>query len=163
MSATTTVTSAVVLLVALLAGLAVLVARSRRTHLATPEYVEPMPPAPAPLPAGAAGEENPWTRQLLEALDNVIALDKQDSAPSGADHPRPETSSAEDPEATAAWSPPFESSAPPGPLEAFFEPADESPSDGLAEDDSEGEQVSEHPATDDDDTRPGRSTGDSTP
>ncbi|MFI6636908.1 hypothetical protein ACIBI7_49175 [Nonomuraea fuscirosea] len=165
MSTTTTVTSAVLLLVALLAGLAVLVARSRRTGLATPEYVEPVPPAPAPLPARAPGEENPWTRQLLEALDNVIALDKQDSAPSGAEDPRPAPAhdSGADPEATAAWSPPFKSSAPPGSLEALFQPADASPPDGLAEDDSEGEQVSEHPATDDDDTRPGRSTGDSTP
>ncbi|WP_326634762.1 hypothetical protein OIE67_52945 [Nonomuraea fuscirosea] len=167
MSTTTTVTSAVLLLVALLAGLAVLVARSRRTRLATPEYVEPVPPAPAPLPARAPGEENPWTRQLLEALDNVIALDKQDSAPSGADDPRPGTDSpahdsGADPEATAAWSPPFKSSASPGSLEALFEPADASPPDGLAEDDSEGEQVNEQPAGDDDDTRPG-STGDSTP
>ncbi|MEV0166625.1 hypothetical protein [Nonomuraea fuscirosea] len=168
MSTTTTVTSAVLLLLALLAGLAVLVARSRRTRLATPEYVEPVPPAPAPLPARAPGEENPWTRQLLEALDNVIALDKQDSAPSGAEDPRPGTDSpahdsGADPEATAAWSPPFKSSASPGSLEALFEPADASPPDGLAEDDSQGEQVSEHPVTDDDDTRPGRSTGDSTP
>ncbi|WP_345407725.1 hypothetical protein [Nonomuraea salmonea] len=30
-------------------------------------------------------EDNPWTRQLLEALENVVALDDQNKA----DDPRP--------------------------------------------------------------------------
>ncbi|MGW0811162.1 hypothetical protein [Nonomuraea sp. NPDC002799] len=177
------VTSAVVLVVALLAVLAVLVARSRRTRPATAGYVEPVPAPPAPHhgPAGP-DEDNPWRRQLLEAIETVTALGEQDSAPPaaphGPDHPRPGTGSpahgsGTDPDATAAWTPPFEPSIPPGPLESLFNsqprdpganPADVSPSDGLVptENDPVRKRLSEHPASDDDDTMPG-SAGHSTP
>ncbi|TMR07956.1 hypothetical protein [Nonomuraea zeae] len=92
MSTATMVTSAVVLVVALLAVLAVLIARSRQTRPATAGYDEPAPATPTPYYGPAEpGEANPWTRQLLEAIATVSALDEQDSAPPvaphGPDHP----------------------------------------------------------------------------
>ncbi|MEV4567777.1 hypothetical protein AB0K12_28750 [Nonomuraea sp. NPDC049419] len=142
------------LVAAVLAVLAVLVTRSRRTRLATPEPVaDPVPPPPAPRPYPVQ-EDNPWTRQLLEALENVVALDDQNKA----DDPRPGTGSPPpdsdaDPEATAAWRPPFASSEPPGPLESWFQPMPR---------DQDGNAAPSESSADDDDTRPG-STGNSTP
>ncbi|MEV4800230.1 hypothetical protein AB0K18_09450 [Nonomuraea sp. NPDC049421] len=142
---------------AVLAVLAVIVTRSRRTRLATPEPVaDPVPPPPAPRPYPVQ-EDNPWTRQLLEALENVVALDDQNKA----DGPRPGsppqdpgTDPDADPEATAAWRPPFASSDPPGALDSWFKPVPRDPDGNAAS--------SESPADDDDDTRPG-SAGNPTP
>ncbi|SEU43112.1 hypothetical protein [Nonomuraea wenchangensis] len=108
-STATMVTSAVVLVVALLAVLAVLVVRSRRTRPATAGHVEPVPAAPVPQHGFAKPiEDYPWTRQLLEAIENVTALDEQDRAKPSAPH-----DSGTDPEATAAWTPPFKPYIPP--------------------------------------------------
>ncbi|MEU4515102.1 hypothetical protein AB0G05_36855 [Nonomuraea wenchangensis] len=152
------VTAAVVLVVALLAVLAVLVVRSRRTHPATAGHVEPVPPAPVPQHGFAKPHEDyPWTRQLLEAIENVTALGEQDSARPSAprDPERPETGSpahgaGTDPEATAAWTPPFKPSLPPGPLESLFDPRPRDP----GADPVRG-PLGEHPADEDDDTKPG--------
>ncbi|WP_237108631.1 hypothetical protein, partial [Nonomuraea sp. MG754425] len=126
-----------------------------------------------PSPAKPA-EDNPWTRQLLEAIEIVSALDEQDSAPPGSDHSRPGSGSpahgsGADPHATAAWTPPFKPYLPPGPLESLFNSEPRDPGAGLApaenDPDSDGpvrKQLGEHPAIDDDGTRPG-STGHSTP
>ncbi|MEV0633067.1 hypothetical protein [Nonomuraea wenchangensis] len=100
---------AVVLVVALLAVLAVLVVRSRRARPATAGHVEPVTAAPVPQHGFAKPiEDYPWTRQLLEAIENVTALDQQDSAKPSAPH-----GSGTDPEATAAWTPPFKPYIPP--------------------------------------------------
>ncbi|MER7365460.1 hypothetical protein [Nonomuraea wenchangensis] len=108
-STATMVTSAVVLVVALLAVLAVLVVRSRRARPATAGHVEPVPAAPVPQHGFARPiEDYPWTRQLLEAIENVTALDEQDSAKPSAPH-----GAGTDPEATAAWTPPFKPYIPP--------------------------------------------------
>ncbi|MEV5561156.1 hypothetical protein AB0L44_46620 [Nonomuraea wenchangensis] len=120
-STATMVTSAVVLVVALLAVLAVLVVRSRRTRPATAGHVEPVPAAPVPQHGFAKPiEDYPWTRQLLEAIENVTALDEQDrakpSAPHDPEHPgtgSPAHGAGTDPEATAAWTPPFKPYIPP--------------------------------------------------
>lgn len=176
------VTSAVVVVAALLAVLTVLVAKARhRTRLATAGYVEPIPSTPAPHHSTAEPDEgDQWRRQLLETIE-AAASDQY-----GQENPRPETSSpvggsATDPQETAAWTPPFEPLNPPGPLEPFFnsEPSNSvvnlpetSPFDPFAPAESDpdsdyhgGRQRSEHPATDegaDEDTPPG-DTGQSTP
>ncbi|QYC45170.1 hypothetical protein Nocox_38100 [Nonomuraea coxensis DSM 45129] len=171
------VTSAVVLVVALLAVLAVLVARSRRTRPAPAGHVEPVQAAPVPQHGFAKPiEDYPWTRQLLEAIENVTALDERDTARPSAPHDpeRPGTDSpahgsGADPEATAPWTPPVEPYIPPGPLESFFnsqrrdpgtDPAAASPPGGPApaEDDPVRGRPGEHPAGEDDDTTPGSTT-----
>ncbi|MFI7145545.1 hypothetical protein ACIBO2_11555 [Nonomuraea sp. NPDC050022] len=185
------ITSAVVVVAALLAVLAVLVAKARRgTRLATAGYAEPIPFTPDPDHSTAEPDEgDQWRRQLLEAIE-AAASDQQENvlpgAPYGQEDPRPETSSPRlgsgtDPQETAAWTPPFEPLNPPGPLESLFnsEPSNSvvnlpeaSPFDPFAPAESDPEsdyhgrrRRSEHPATDegaDDDTPPGDS-GHSTP
>jgi len=117
--------------------LAVLV-RSRRARLAAVDHAEPIdlvPPAPpaspspAPAPAPAPDplparppvqEDNPFTRQLIEALEHMIELEERDAANPDAEQPRPETGTPAqdpdaDPEATAAWRPPFAPAQDPAP------------------------------------------------
>ncbi|MEV6155158.1 hypothetical protein AB0L53_32940 [Nonomuraea sp. NPDC052129] len=185
------ITSAVVVVAALLAVLAVLVAKARRgTRLATAGYVEPSPSTPAPHHSTAEPDEgDQWRRQLLEVIEAAASGQQENvlpGAPYGQEDSRPATSSpvlgsGSDPQETAAWTPPFEPLNRPGPLESLFnaEPstgvadlAETSPFDPLAPAESNPESEyhgrrrrSEHPATDegaDDDTPPG-DTGQSTP
>ncbi|MEU6796812.1 hypothetical protein ABZ907_34390 [Nonomuraea wenchangensis] len=171
-STATMVTSAVVLVVALLAVLAVLVVRSRRARPATAGHVEPVPAAPVPQHGFAKPDEDyPWTRQLLEAIETVTALDERDSAKPSAPHDpeQPGTGSGTDPEATAPWAPPVKPYIPPGPLESLFDsgprdpgtdPAAASPSGNLTptENDPVRRRLGDPPTDDDDDTMPGSTT-----
>lgn len=184
------ITSAVVVVAALLAVLTVLVAKARhRTRLATAGYVEPIPFTPAPHHSTAEPDEGDrWRRQLLEAIEAAAADQQKNVLPDalyGQENPRPEASapvlgSATDPQETAAWTPPFEPLNPPGPLESLFnsEPStsvvnlpETSPFDPFAPAESDpGSEYhgrrrrSEHPAADEgaDDTPPG-DTGRSIP
>ncbi|MFD1547748.1 hypothetical protein [Nonomuraea guangzhouensis] len=118
MSTPMVATSAVVVVAALLAVLTMLVAKARRgTRLATAGYAEPTPT----LSPHSTPEPDQWRLQLLETLE-AATLDEQESA-YGQENPRPETGSpvpftGTDPEETAAWTPPFESFSPTGPLES---------------------------------------------
>ncbi|MBT2228545.1 hypothetical protein [Nonomuraea sp. NEAU-A123] len=185
MSTPTVITSAVVVVAALLAVLTMLVAKARRgTRLATAGYVEPIPTL-SPHPSTPEPDEgDQWRLQLLEAIEAAAALDEQKSALLGAlngqGNPRPEPSSPvpfsdTDPQETAAWTPPFESFSPPSPLDSpdhVINPPKTSPFNPFApaESDPDSEyrgrrRRSEHPATDEgaaDDTPPGE-TGHSTP
>lgn len=173
------VTSAVVVVAALLAVLTVLVAKARRgTRLATAGYLEPIPSTPDPHHSTAEPDEgDQWRRQLLEALETATAGQQENvlrDALYGPGTSSPVLGSATDPQETAAWAPPFEAVNPPSPLESLFdsEPSDSvvnlpetSPFDRFApaESDPDSEyhgrrRRSEHPATDegaDDDTPPG--------
>ncbi|WP_143022360.1 hypothetical protein [Nonomuraea maritima] len=122
-------TSAVVLVVALLALAAVLVVRSRRGPLlAADGYVEPAVPTPVPEPsAPEPGGGDEWRRQLMEAIEAAAA--EQDSAPPVAPYgqgtPQPSTNPpvadlGAEPQETGAWTPSFEPYVPPGPLESLF-------------------------------------------
>ncbi|MEU7834518.1 hypothetical protein [Nonomuraea sp. NPDC049129] len=191
LSTPTMITSAVVVVAALLAVLTVLVAKARhRTRLATAGYVEPIPSMSTPHHSTAEADEgDQWRRQLLEAIEAAAADRRENVLPDaryGQENPRPENSSpvlgsATDPQETAAWTPAFEPLNPPGPLESLFssEPSNSvvnlpetSPFDPFApaESDPDSEyhgrrRRSEHPATDegaDEETPPG-DTGQSTP
>ncbi|PZG13330.1 hypothetical protein C1J01_30210 [Nonomuraea aridisoli] len=64
-----------VVVLALLAVLAVLIAKSRRgPSLATTEHVEPMPFTPAPEP----DEDAQWRRQLLETLEAAATFGERE-------------------------------------------------------------------------------------
>ncbi|WP_433516746.1 hypothetical protein ACQP2T_14945 [Nonomuraea sp. CA-143628] len=180
MSTPTMVTSAVVVVAALLAVLAVLVAKARRgNRLATAGYVEPIPSTPGPHHSTAEPDEGDrWRRQLLDVIEAAAGQQENvlPGAPYGQENPRsPVLGSATDPQETAAWTPPFEPLAP-SPLESLFssEPGNSvvnlpetSPFDPFAPAESDPDpeyhgrrRRSEHPATDD--TPPG-DTGQSTP
>ncbi|MEU4228911.1 hypothetical protein AB0F17_31835 [Nonomuraea sp. NPDC026600] len=175
------ITSAVVVVAALLAVLTMLVVKARRgTRLATAGYVEPIP---TPTPHRSPAEPDEWRRQLLEVIE-AAALGEQESALPGAlyeqESPRPAASppvlgSGTDPQETAAWTPPFQPFGPPRPLESpdrVVNPPETSLFNlfAQAENDSDSEdhgrmRRSEHSATDEgaaDDTPP-EATGHSTP
>jgi hypothetical protein len=164
------ITSAVVIVVALLAVVTMLVAKSRRgTRLATAGYVDPLPSTPAPA------LDDPYPR----AIETAAPVEHHEQATPHPGTGTPVPGSGTDPEETASWTPPFKPYIPPGSLEWLFtskprdhvaDPQETSAFDPFApaetDPDYQGRRRrSEDPATDedaDDDTPPGE-TGHSTP